>query len=193
MTQRDFADFMSTKSTYISELENGLSNPSLEMLIRYANFYGVEFYELANPKFSIPRFDQLPPATRRSIHALKKRQQKAKEKAEVQKVANKREGVPGRAKQLHALLATGFFKKPKTAKDAFLKLNPGISRRQLTDHTTEIGKIMVTLSQGRFLKLLDKLEPMPGTNAVRFVEKVADQAGYTDLHGSGDIAAERKR
>jgi len=184
---------MGTKSNYISELENGLSNPSLEMLIRYANFYGVEFYELANPKFPVPVFDQLPPATRRSIHALKKRQQKAKEKAEVQKVVNRREGIPGRAKQLHALLASGFFEKPKTAKDAFLKLHPDISKRQLTHHTAEIGKITVTLSQGRFFKLLDKLASEPGTTAVRFIEKTADQSGYAGSHRSGDIAAERKR
>ncbi|PPK99511.1 helix-turn-helix domain-containing protein [Parapedobacter indicus] len=193
LTQRDFADFMNTKSNYISELENGLSNPSLEMLIRYANFYGIEFYELANPNFPIPSFDQLPSATRKAIHTLKNRQQKAKEKVEVQKKTNKQEGVPGRAKQLHTLLEAGFFKKPKTGKDAFLKLYPGISKKQLTDHTAEIGKITVTLGQGKFLKLLDKLDPAPGTTTVRFVEKAVDQTGYADLHVNGNVAAEKSK
>lgn len=191
LSQRDFASFMDTGKTYISQLELGIANPTFEILIYYAAFFGVEYYELGNPDFPVPTFDQLPAATRRAIHKLKKQQREAKEKAEVEKAANKEEGVPGRAKQLHALVASGFFKKPKTAKNAFLKLHPGITEKQLSDHTAEIGKITVTLSQGKFPKLLDKLEPAPGSTAVRFVEKAVGVVSVQSAPNGGiSIAAE---
>lgn len=191
LTQQDFALLMGTAQTYISDVENGSANPSFEMLIQYAAFFGVEYYELGNPNFSVPTVDQLPASTRRAIAKLKTQQRKAKDTADKTKAANKAEGLPGRAKQLHGLVASGFFKRSRTAKDAFIKLNPGIPKDQVGDHLAEIGKITVTLSQGKFVRLLDKLEPAPGSTAVRFVQKDPSVIKYLDgSAGTKDLAAE---
>ncbi len=162
---------METGNNYISEVENGSANPSFEILIRYATFFGVEYHQMGNPDYPVPTFEQLPAATRKAITQLKKQQDAAKAKAQETKAANKTDGVPGRAQQLHTLVASGFFKTPRTGKDAFVKLNPNINKKDLGKHSAEIGKIAVTLSSGKFAKLLDKLEPVEGSTAVRFREK----------------------
>lgn len=191
LSQRDFATFMDTGKTYISQLEIGTANPTIEILMQYAAFFGVEYYELGNPMFPIPSVDQLPATTRKAIARLKTQQQKTKDTAEKTKAANKAEGLPGRAKQLHGLLEAGFFKRPRTAKDAFIKLNPGMPKDQVGDHLVEIGKITVTLSQGKFVRFLDKLEPAPGSTAIRFVQKDPSVVNYLDEPGgTKDIAAE---
>lgn len=191
LTQQDFAYFMDTDSSYISKLEKGLTNLSLEMMIRYAGFFGVKHYELSNPKFSTPAFDQLPAGTRKAITKLKTQQQKTKDSAEKTKAANKAEGVPGRARQLHGLVASGYFKRSRTAKDIFIKLNPSVPKKDLHAYAEELGKITTTLSQGKFPRLLDKLEPALGSTAVRFVVKDPSVIKYLDGHGgTRDLAAE---
>lgn len=182
---------MDTSQKYISDIEKGESNPSLETIIRYAVFFGVEYFEFANPKYPVPTFDQLPFITRKAIQAHRKKQQSEKTKVEQRKATNKAEGIPGRAKQLHALLESGFFRRSRTAKEAFIKLNPGVSKQDLGDYAEEITRITITLSQGKFLKLLDKLEPAPGTTAVRFVTKDPSVINYVDGPvGTKDIAAD---
>ncbi len=191
MTQEDFAHFMETGKSYISALESGTMNPTLDMMVRHASFFGVEHYELSNPKLPVPSFAQLPAATRKAINQLLKRQQAAKEKVTAVKQLEREEGKPGRAKQLHTLVAAGFFKRSRTAKEAFAKLNPTVAKRDLNAHNEEIGKINVTLSSGRFLKLLDKFEPAPGSTAVRFVMKDPNVINYLDRQaGSKDLAAD---
>ncbi len=182
---------MDTGSSYISKLEKGLTNLSLEMMIRYAGFFGVKHYELSNPRLPAPTFDQLPATTRKAITKVRAQQQKEKNNLEKTKAVNKADGVPGRAKQLHSLVASGYFKRFRTAKDIFIKLNPGVSKKELNTFAEEIGKITTTLSQGKFPRLLDKLEPAPGTTAVRFVIKDPNIINYLDGPvGTKDMAAD---
>lgn len=182
---------MGTHKPYISKLEKGQMNPTFDVLVNYAAFFGVQYYELGNPKVPVPEFDQLPAMTRKAIKKLRVQKQAEKSNSAKVKALKKEEGVPGRAKQLHNLVSTGFFKKSKTAKDAFLKLNPGLSEQNLGSYNVEISKITVTLSSGRFHKLLDKLEPAPGSTAVRFVIKDPSVLKYLDNPaGTKDMAAD---
>ncbi|PPK99514.1 hypothetical protein [Parapedobacter indicus] len=100
--------------------------------------------------------------------------------------------MPGRAAQLHALIDKGFFKRPKTARQAFAKLNPGIPESTFGNYTEELTKITGTLSKGKFAKLLNKLEPKGKSTAVRFVVKAANQADYGNPNSSINIAAAKK-
>ena len=45
-----------------------------------------------------------------------------------------------------------------------------------------IARITGTLTRGRFLLLLEKLAPLPGSMAVRFVEKAADKTLEREIH-----------
>lgn len=191
LTQQDFADLMETGKSYISQLENGAMNPSLEIMVKYAHFFGVRFFQLADARFPEPPFEKLPAASRKLITQIKKQQQTVKSKQEQQKALSKEEGLPGRAKRLHALVEAGFFKKPKTAKEVFSRLFPKVKKEDFPSHATEQNLILTTLSKGRFLKLLDKLEPAPGTTAVRFVVKDASVVKYLDgATGTKDMAAD---
>jgi len=192
LSQRDFADFMNTGNNYISELENGLANPSFELLICYAAFFGVKYYQLGDPDFPIPSLDQLPASTLRKITELEKAKQAAAAKILKEKAEQKEKGLPGRAAQLHALINKGFFKQPKTARQVFAKLNPDIPESAFGNYTEELTKITGTLSKGRFAKLLDKLAPKGKSTAVRFRVKAVDQEGYENLGNVTPIAAEKK-
>ncbi len=191
LSQSEFAELMGTATPYISEAERGMISMGLDNLDKYAAFFGVEYYEFGNPKSMPPDFDALPAASRRAIEKLRKRQQQAKAKTVAEKAAQKEDGLPGRAKRLRGLIDSGFFKRPRTAKDAFAKLNPTIKKTDYHLHALEVNKITITLGQGRFIGLLDKLEPAPGTAAVRFVEKDPTVIKYLDgPSGTKDMAAD---
>ena len=116
-------------------------------------------------------------STRRAVAKVEKEgRQKAADK---QKLKDAGAGIYriGLAKSLHGLIEAGFFRKPHTSKEAFLKLNPNIIPTQLSAADRKaIARITGTLTRERFLLLLDKLAPLPGSTAVRFVEKAADKA-----------------
>lgn len=191
LSQLDFAELMSVGKNYISELEAGSASPSLDTVIKYAAFFGVEYYELGNPKYPVPKFEQFPKASRAAIIKLRERQQAIKAKAAEAKAQGKEAGVSGRAKRLHGLIDAGFFNRSKTARETFAKLNPKVKEADYPQYNIEIIKITSTLSSGRFIKLLDKLEPTPGTTAVRFVIKDPSVVKYLDGHaGTKDMAAD---
>jgi len=153
----------------------------------------VLYYQFVNPEFNPPKFDELLASNCRKIAQLEKAKQAATAKMLKAKAEQKEKGLPGRAAQLHALISNGFFKKPKTARQAFARLNPGIPESAFGNYTEELTKITGTLSKGKFAKLLDKLEPKEKSTTVRFVVKAADQTGYGNPDSSINIAAEKER
>ncbi len=183
---------MDTGATYISEAERGEVSMGLDNLEKYAAFFGVEFYEMSNPEFPLPDSQDLPSASRKAIARLRKATESAAEEMARQKAEAKQAGKPGRSKQLYALIDAGYFKKPRTVKDAFHKLNRGTASRTLTpDEQTELGRITATLSQGKFLHLLDKLDPEPGSTPVRFLDKAPATVPYPETLGHTGMAADK--
>lgn len=192
ISQEELAVLLKTSRTYISKLERGLVSVQLETINDIASVFGVKHYQLLNPTMPAPLHEKLPALTRKALNKLKQQQGTVKDQAEKLKRAQKEEGIPGRAKQLLALVDSGFFKKPKTAKEAFMKLNSNVSKKSLNNYSAEIGKITVTLGQGRLIKRLDKLEPVPGSAEVRFVIKDPAVVKYFDgPTGTKDMAADK--
>ncbi|SEN13605.1 Helix-turn-helix [bacterium A37T11] len=175
LTQKYLAKSSGITLTYISVIEKGDSSVGLDILEKLANFFGVEYYEMGNPNFPVPSFDALPQKTKRAIAQLEKEKLAAAAKAAQKKAEDKKDGKPGRAKQLHTLIANGFFDQAQTAKNTFKALHPNIPEADYAAYTVEIGKITNTLSSGKFEKLLDKLEPIKGSTAVRFIRKGVDK------------------
>lgn len=192
LTQDEYAGLLSTDQSYINKLEQGKLNPSLETMQAHADLFGVLCHELMNPAIEIPPIAEMPAKIRKAAKAA----QKARSQKEADQQAQKEAGKPiyqtGTAKQLHQLIADGFFKRPRTSKEAYEKLhgklNPG---RQPEEIQKAIGTITGTLRNGRFAKVLAKLEPTPGSTAVRFVIKDPNIIKYPDAHaGTKDIAAD---
>ena len=192
LTQEDYATLMQTGASYIGKVERGEVSIGLENIEKHADFFDVLYYQFVNPEFDPLKFDQLPTSTRRKIAQLEKAKQDATAKMLKEKAEQKEKGLPGRAAQLHTLINKGFFKKPKTARQAFAKLNPDIPESVFGNYTEELTKITGTLSKGKFARLLDKLEPKGKSTAVRFVVKAANQADYGNPSSSINIAAAKK-
>lgn len=191
LDQATYAIFKKTSPAYISGLEQGNLDVRIETMEHHAKSFGVHHYQLSNPDFPIPALEQMPAAIRRvAAQAANERKKKANEKA-TKKAAGTGIYKTGMSKALHALVARGFFTKPRTTKDAYLQLHPGVRAGKLTaDQQQAISKMTGTLSKGRFAKLLDKLEPLAGSTAVRFVQKASIQ-GY-EGPGNVNVAAEKK-
>jgi len=167
-----FAEMHHTTPSYLSRIESGRHNPSLETMQQYADTFGIAFYELANPDFPIPPLSSMPLPTRRAVERFRKEQQQKEAEREHLKETGSGVYATGLARTLRSLLEEGFFRTPRTSKKVFLKLHPDADPDALTPEQHEaIGRITGTLVRGRFPKLLNKLEPLPGKRAMRFVEK----------------------
>lgn len=192
LTQKEFGEFFGLVANSINIYESGKNAIGVDKLEIFARAFGLRHFELANPAFPIPEIGRMSAPLRKYIAKINK----ARTEKAVQNVAKRAEGekiyTTGRSKQLHALVEAGFFKRSRTAKDAFLKLNTGLKAKTLTtDQQKEVAKITSTLSSGRFVKLLDKLEPAPNTAEVRFVIKDPGVIKYLDPQaGTKDMAAD---
>lgn len=191
-SQQDLGELTGLGVTYINLLESYSVSAGLDSMARIADVFGVKFYAFVNPGLPLPAPAQLPTSTKRYLRQKTKDQEaKTAERDKLKQVGEKiyKTGV---AKGLHGLIDSGFFRIPRTANEAYRQLN-GISiRKKLTAaQQKEVGKYTVTLSQGRFPKLLDKLEPAPGSIAVRFVARTPGTIAYLDgPAGTKDMAAD---
>jgi len=175
LSQGEFGAFFRLSKSTINTYESGKYAIGVDKMEMFARAFGIRHFHMANPTFPIPEWTSIPLKFRRYIDkVIKERERIAAEKQHKKAV-----GEPiyrkGRSKQLQGIFEAGFFSKSRTAKEAFFKLNPDVSKNQLTEiHQKEIASITSTLSSGRFAKLLDKLEPLPGSIEVRFVEKAVN-------------------
>jgi len=192
LTQEEYADaYLNGNKSYVSQLERGQIDIQVNSMDQHAKHFGVRYFQLANPDFPVPTLAEMPAPIRRTAAKAAKEREKAEADRQAKREAGKGVYKTGTAAGLHTLITSGFFKTPRTSREVYLKLNPGVEGKALTsDQSKAIGQITGTLSKGRFAKLLDKLAPLPGSTAVRFVEKSANQVGYTDGSGSTGIAAD---
>ncbi len=164
MTQELLATLMGTRGAYIVMVEKGKVGIGLANLEKYARFFGVTYYEMGNPDYPVPTWDELPPASKLKINKAK---DAIASQAQDRKVVYRDRTI--NAKQLHELYAGGYFGVPRTSRETFRTLRPDIPESEYPKHFRNIAKISDTLSKGKFAKLLDKLEPVAGSTSVRFV------------------------
>lgn len=173
LTQEEYADtYLNGNKSYVSQLERGKIDIQVNSMDQHAKHFGVRYFQLANPEFPIPLLEEMPATIRRIAAKVAKKREKAEAERDAKREAGEKVYKTGTAADLHNLIVEGFFKKPRTSRETYLKLNPDVNSGSLTnDQNKAIGNITGTLSKGRFAKLLNKLDPAPGSTAVRFVEK----------------------
>lgn len=169
LTQEEYGKIHGVGQRYIASMELGKRDFQLNTMQKHASTFGVNYFQLGDPDFPIPRLDQMPTAIRRAAEKAAKKREKALVEKEAKRESGGKIYKVGTAAELHKLIAEGFFDVPRTSREAYLKLNPKIDEKELTEYDRiEIGKITGTLSKGKFTKLLDKLVPTDGNKAVKF-------------------------
>ena len=190
LTQEEFAKIFGLTQPTIGAVEAG-ANIGIDRMELFASVFNVSYFELANPKNPIPELADMSEVVKKAAAESKIREDKQATTKRTKLATGESLYHIGTAKALHELVSAGFFKRSRTSKETYLKLHVDLSENSLTaEHRRSISSLTTTLSKGRFAKLLDKLAPLPGSTAVRFVEKTADKVDYTDGSGSAGIAAD---
>ncbi len=172
LEQQQIAKLIGKSPGHITQIENGNKDIQIKTMQECAIAFGVNHFELANPNHPIPTLAEMPAKIRKAAKAAEKARQQKEAAQQAQKEAGKPLYQTGMAKQLHQLVAEGFFARPRTSKDTYEKLHGKLKPGRVPEEIQKtIGTITGTLRNGRFAKLLDKLDPAPGTTAVRFVIK----------------------
>lgn len=192
LTQKEFGEFFGLISSSINTYESGKYAIGVDKLEIFARAFGLRHFQLANPAFPIPAIEKMSAPFRKYIAKINKARAEKASQNETKRAEGEKIYTTGRSKQLQGLIESGFFSRSRTAKEAFFKLNGRLKSKLLTpDQQKEVAKITATLSSGRFIKLLDKLEPSPNTAEVRFVIKDPSVIKYFDTPGgTKDLAAE---
>lgn len=192
LSQRDIGELTGLGETYIGLLEHGSVSVGLDNIVKVADLFGVAFYDFLNPDATLPEQTLLHPDAQRHLSEKQSAQEKRVKAQEKRKDAGEKIYTTGTAKRLHALIEAGFFNKPRMAKDAYRQIHDLTGTETLTStQQREISRITATLSQGKFLNTLDKLEPEPGSTAVRFIAKATNSIPYPDTPGHTDMAADK--
>lgn len=192
LTQEEYAGLLDTGQSYINKLEQGKLNPSLMTMQTHADLFGVMCYQLMDPTFPIPLLSKMPAEIRKAAKVAEKNRLRKETEKQGQRDAGEPIYQIGRAKHLHQLIADGFFDEPRTSKDAYEKMHGKLGAGQIPKSIQKaIGTITGTLRNGRFAKLLDKLEPVAGNSNVRFVLKDPKAVAYVgEAEGMNAMAAE---
>lgn len=94
---------MKTDKSYIAKVELGQTNIGIDNIEKFAKFFGVKYYEMVNPTFPIPTYEQMP----KRIRDLKENVKKYKSDApKGQRIKL--------APYIDELLKTEFMKEPRT-------------------------------------------------------------------------------
>lgn len=192
LSQQQFGEFFGLSQNTIRSYESGNHSIGIDKMEMFARAFGLRHYQLANPDFVFPPKEKLPADLRRYIAKVERLRQQLTAANDTKRSAGERIYQTGRSKQLYGLYESGYFSRSRTVREVFYKINAYPKTKPLSpDEQKELARITSTLSGGRFLKLLDKLEPAPGTTAVRFVMKDPNVIKYIDTpSGTKDMAAD---
>jgi transcriptional regulator with XRE-family HTH domain len=135
LTQEEFASYMQTGAAYIRKILKGKTSVGIDILEKYALFFGVQYYEMCNPKFPIPSFESMPATLRNYVKQMKSERLEKK-------------GTPRQklAPFVDDVLATNFLKTAKTADEFAEHIKYKV--------TTEPGKISVLLTSTKRNKIV---------------------------------------
>jgi len=144
LTQGEFADLHNTGGPFINLVENGKTAVSIDLLEAYAATFGVEYYEMGNPKYRIPSLRRMPEALHEYIAQVK----------EARKARKLEPGLKITA-YLDPIIDSGFLKTPKTARMIAEEIE------RLYDVTIPPGRITAELTKpprNEKVKIVDRPE-----------------------------------
>src|SRR5690606_6939216 len=146
ITQEEFAAIHKTDRSFIAKVENGKTAISIDLMEAYSGSFGVEYYEMGNPKFRIPTLSKMPAALRQYIAEVKEARK-----------ARKLKPVLTITTSPAPILDSDFLQTPQTA-------------RMIADETERIST--VSIPPGRVTA--ERTKP-PRNEKVKIVDRPADR------------------
>ncbi|SEN20671.1 Helix-turn-helix [bacterium A37T11] len=110
-----FADYINKPDTQVGKITRGEISVGIENAEEIALYFGVHYYQMGNPDYDVPTFEQMPKALRDYVAEQKQK-----------KVQAKQAQTAKEEKLMKELLASTFLRKPKTAEEIAEKLSSKI-------------------------------------------------------------------
>ncbi|SEM85720.1 Transcriptional regulator, contains XRE-family HTH domain [bacterium A37T11] len=112
LSQLKLAEAIGTDNSYIAKVEEGKLNVGIDNLHKFAHFFDVKYYELANPYFPLPSGKVIPTSIRDLLERTKKYKADRPKQPRIKL-----------SPFLDELLKSNFLKKPRTLAEITEKLS----------------------------------------------------------------------
>lgn len=164
LTQEVVERLAKLKKGLYSRIESEQQSPRTAEIEAISNVYGLEGYQMSNPKYRMPSIKKLPNETQKAILEIKKK------KTQTRTNQNKID----LGKEIDILINTGKLDKPITAKKLFDFL-PEPVKTAIKNDATKITDILTRSPKNKVIQKVSK--PKGETAAGNWYQKIEEEMG----------------